>query len=248
MSLNEQKNKYRALEDWFKTNQGSAASAAFVACLSSYIEWFSGTNVLQLGACHDNAWLESMPFRRSWVLTPCRGSEGSNLVASPFALPFDRNSMDCILAPFTMEAMGLEKNPLDELDRVIRPMGHIVFWGINPMSLWGLGLRTRTLDMFGQAPTSLMSAFVLKQALLKRGFRQCALDTFYYIPPFKQQAWIEHFEFLNEMGKMMVFFPAAFYCLIVQKYQEAPLRIERPRKVSLPPQKIILQAGVNWRR
>ena len=108
---------------------------------------------------------------------------------------------------------------MDELDRVLKPMGYIIFWGINPVSFWGMALRLGHLSLFGDCKTKLHSVLSVKRAALERGYQQCALSTFYYIPPVSNKALIHGLEFLNEMGKMLWVFPAGFYCLIVQKYQ-----------------------------
>ncbi len=220
MSLNEQKNKYRALDDWFKTPQGRHVGEALARRLVAVRDLLSGTTLVQLGICGDNPWLVPLMFRRKWLLTPCLNSPEASLIASPNGLPFDRNSVDCVVAPLTMEAFGRDKNPLDEIDRVLKPMGYVIFWGVNPISVWGLALRVGYVPFFGDSRVTLTSSLILKQALLNRGYRQCMLETFYYIPPVKQSSWIDRLAFLNEMGKMISPCPAGFYCLIVQKVQQ----------------------------
>ncbi|HVT62817.1 MAG TPA: methyltransferase, partial [Legionellaceae bacterium] len=132
-------------------------------------------------------------------------------------LPIDRESMDCIIAPLTMEAARRDKNPLDELDRVLRPMGYLIFLGINPWSFWGASLRWGRLSCFAHASARLSSSLSVKHAMVARGYRQCFLSSFYYIPPINNEYWIHKLEFLNQMGKMVWPYPAGFYCLIMQK-------------------------------
>jgi hypothetical protein len=222
LSLDEQKNKYRALNDWFTTPLGGRVGEAMAHELMAVSHLLQGTTLLQLGVCGESQWLSSLTYRRKWLLTPCADAPEASLIASPNGLPLDRNSVDCIVAPFTMEAFKRDKNPLDEIDRVLNPMGYAVFFGVNPFSLWGGALYTGLLDCFGSNPAMLMSSLVLKQALLSRGYRQCKLSMFYYIPPVKQEFLLENFSFLNEMGKMIAPCPAGFYCLIVQKIQRSP--------------------------
>ena len=219
LSLDEQKNKYRALDDWFKTPQGRYVGEAWAECLMSASDRLHGASLLQLGVCGENPWLAPLSYRRQWLLTPCVGTLNASLVVSLTRLPLDRNSIDCIIAPLTMEAFGRDKNPLDEIDRVLKPMGHVVFFGINPLSMWGLALRLGYLSCFGDCSGMLMSPLMLKQSLFERGYCQCLFDTFYYIPPLKHSSMIEGLAFLNEMGKMVAPSPSGFYCLIVQKMQ-----------------------------
>ena len=220
--LDEQANKYRELDAWFKTSQGSRVAHAFTDELTQVSGQFNGERLLQLGCCGDNLWLPPLKFRHKWLVTPCPVPQKATLVASLTMLPIERDSIDCVIAPLTIEAFTHEKNPIDEIDRILKPMGYAVFFGINPLSFWGAALRWRRLSCFGQAGVTMTSSLTVKRAMLLRGYRQCVLSSFYYIPPFSGESLIRKLEFLNEMGKMVWPFPAAFYCLIVQKYQQCP--------------------------
>ena len=174
--------------------------------------------------------------------------EKSSLIGSLTMLPIERDSIDCVIAPLSLEAFTQGKNPIDEIDRVLKPMGHVIFLGINPISFWGVSLLLRRLNCFGQSSTTLTSALTLKRIMLPRGYVQCALSSFYYIPPVTSEFLIEKLEFLNEMGKMISPFPAGFYCFIAQKYQYiAPsLRMPLTESKFLVQQKSSLQASTKW--
>ena len=116
MILDEQVIKYSALDNWFKTPQGVRAAQAFASELKEPSELFSGKRLLQLGSCGDNPWLSALNFRHKWFVTPCETSHKSALVSSLSSLPIDRNSIDCVVAPLTLEAFGHDKNPIDEID------------------------------------------------------------------------------------------------------------------------------------
>jgi len=219
--LDKQVTKYRALDNWFKTPQGARVANAFASELKEPAELFSGKRLLQLGSCGDNPWLSALHFRHKWFATPCETSQKSALVTSLTSLPIDRSSIDCVIAPLTIEAFGHDKNPIDEIDRVLKPMGYVVFFGINPWSFWGAALRWGSLHCFGDTKGTPCSSLSLKQAMLSRGYSQCMLSSFYYIPPVANKKIIHNLEFFNEMGKMIWPFPAGFYCFIVQKYQPA---------------------------
>ena len=221
MILDEQVIKYSALDNWFKTPQGVRAAQAFASELKEPSELFSGKRLLQLGSCGDNPWLSALNFRHKWFVTPCETSHKSALVSSLSSLPIDRNSIDCVVAPLTLEAFGHDKNPIDEIDRVLKPMGYVVFFGIKPWSFWGAALRWGGVGCFGDSRGILSSSLSLKHAMLSRGYSQCMLSSFYYIPPVANKTLIHSLEFFNEMGKMIWPFPAGFYCFIVQKYQPA---------------------------
>jgi hypothetical protein len=53
--------------------------------------------------------------------------------------------------------------------------------------------------------------------MLARGYEQCWLSSFYYIPPVGSEYWLRKLGFLNQMSKMVSPYPPGFYCLILQK-------------------------------
>lgn len=219
MLLDEQANKYRALDHWFKSPQGSCVAHAFAEEIARVSEHLHGKKLLQLGSCGDNLWLSSLKFRHKWLVTPGVIPQKTSVIASLTMLPFERDSVDCVIAPLTLEAFTRNKNPIDEIDRILKPMGYVIFFGINPISFWGAALKWGGLSCFGPTKAMLTSSLSVKSMMLNRGYRQCALTSFYYIPPVRSEFWIKKLEFFNEMGKMIWPFPAGFYCYIVQKYQ-----------------------------
>lgn len=137
MTFDDQMHKYQALDRWFETPQGLCVAKAFASELATVGDFFSGKQLLQLGHCGDNLWLPALNFRHKWFVTPGDGGGPKTLVASLNALPIERGSIDCVVAPLTLEAFGPDKNPLDEIDRILKPMGYVIFFGINPLSFWG---------------------------------------------------------------------------------------------------------------
>ena len=218
--MDEQEKKYLALDNWFLTAQGNRVAHAFAAELMQVAEQFSGQNLLQLGSCGENLWLPLFKFKNKWIATPSTIPNKSSLTSSINQLPIDRDSIDCIIAPLTIEAFAKGKSTIDEIDRILKPMGHAIFFGINPFSFWGAAFHLGCVSPFNKdSQLALSSSLTLKHALLNRGYRICAYTNIFYIPPVRSPYLIKKLEFLNEMGKMIWPFPAGFYCIIVQKYQ-----------------------------
>ena len=224
VNLDEQRHRYRALDNWFKTPEGAELGKAFLNQLSLFKQHLHPDILLQLGGCGDNIWLSDNRFQHTWLCTPCFNTSSATLIASPKQLPLHRNSVDVVIAPLTLEVFGQDRSPLDEIDRVLNPMGHVIFLGINPLSLWGLSLAFHRLAELGQAGMMPHSPWILKRAFLNRGYQQKRFEMFYYVPPFQRKQWIKNSLFLNEMGKIMPVFPAGFYCLVMQKYETSRMR------------------------
>ncbi len=219
MNVDEHINKYLSLDAWFETPQGARVAQAFSDELSVFQSQLCGDRLLQLGHCGQNLWLPSLQYRQKWIIAPGKRHRDIALRAFFNQLPFERDSIDCIVAPMTIEAFSLDKNPINELDRVLKPMGYIIFFGINPFSFWGMALKSGYVPILGRTKSKLTSVLSVKHAALNRGYHQCVLNSFYYIPPVMNQKLIHDLEFLNEMGKMLWLYPAGFYCLIVQKHE-----------------------------
>ncbi|CEG60826.1 class I SAM-dependent methyltransferase [Legionella micdadei] len=220
MSFDGQKARFRALEQWFSSAQGLDISDFFESELAHLGEILHGETLLQLGNYGKNPWLQKLHYCHKWNTSPL--IDPSSTFRSSFTqLPLDRNSIDCVIAPLVMEAFSHQKNPIDEIDRVLKPMGYAIFFGINPLSLWGLFVRLKRYSIFGHLagkPTSVLS---VKRAMLHRGYVLCNISSFYYIPPVSTKEWLRKLEIFNELGKMISPCPAGFYCLVVQKYQAA---------------------------
>lgn len=216
MFLDEQIIQYTALDAWFSSPQGARVAVAFSEELNAMGEHFIGDHLLQMGCCGENPWLDGLYCRHKWIADPRPVLGKTSVLSSMSLLPIARDSMDCVIAPLTMEAIGRHKNPLDEIDRILKPMGFAVFFGVNPCSFWGAACRW---GAFGLNQPALLSSFSVKRMMMQRGYRQCAFSSFYYIPPVTHPFLIKNLSFFNEMGKMIWPFPAGFYCLIVQKYQ-----------------------------
>ena len=66
------------------------------------------------------------------------GQPGDVLVERFDELPFESQSIDLVVVVHQLETSQQPHRVLREIDRILRPEGHLVVTGFNPMSLWGL--------------------------------------------------------------------------------------------------------------
>lgn len=210
---------FRALNKWFSTPLGINLANEFTRELKRSKDYLRGETLLQLGSCGNNQWLKQLNYIHKWVATPFSIKSANHIECTINHLPIDRSSVDCIIAPLTLEAFSGNFNLLDEIDRVLNPMGHVVFLGINPWSLWGAAIKLGRLDLYNDRITKMRTATNINRAFTQRGFNQRLLTTFCYIPPINNPNIINHLSFLDEVGKMIWPFPSGVYCYIAQKYE-----------------------------
>ncbi len=218
MSLEPHKNDYQALNEWFKTPLGTAVAKQFRNVIEPFGENLKGEVLVQFGSGGENNWLELFNYQNRYIISPFSIPVENEVQSLLNQTPIARDSVDCVVVPLTLEPLGTNLSLLDEIDRILKPMGFAVFCCFNPWSFWGASLKTNFLQCYASRKVKLFTPFSLNRILLQRGYRQCALTHFCYIPPINNQSAIEKFLFLNEVGKMLWPFPSGLYCCIAQKF------------------------------
>lgn len=215
----QQQKRFDMLDAWFSCIHGQRVSHAIREEIAGVRSLLIGKNLIQLGSCGRNLWLSELQYHNKWIIKPhwdnSRVSHCNSLLTH---LPIDRESIDCVIAPFTIDAFPSKESILDEIDRILKPMGYLVIIGVNPYSLWGLWLRFGQHGYFGRLHGFPRSMLNIKCMMQHRGYQQCFAQEFYFIPPVQNETVIQGCSFLNQVGKMVSLLPSAFYCVIFQKH------------------------------
>lgn len=219
MLTEQQVKQYRALDKWFQSPLGLFAAHEFAVDLESVSESLRGETLIQLGNCGDNPWIKKLKFDKKWVVSPFALPNKLQIESELNHLPLSRNSVDCIVAPLTLEPFGSSFSLIDEIDRVLKPMGFVIFLCINPWSLWGGAMKCGTLHCYNDKQVKMRTPFNLNRIFIQRGYTQFSLSNFCYLPPVNNASLIKKLTFLDEIGKMLWPIPSGFYCYIAQKHQ-----------------------------
>lgn len=229
MLIGQQIIQFQALNKWFQTPLGEVLGQEFSGELEQVKEYLKGECLLQLGQCGDNLWLNQLKFERKWIASPFLGEQPGSLKTSLIQLPLKRNTVDCVIAPLTLEPFGLSMRLIDEIDRILKPMGYVILLSLNPWSLWGGAMKLGFLHCYENKQIKMRSPFNLNRIFIQRGYRQCALNSFCYIPPVTHPSLIKKLSFMDEIGKMIWPLPSGVYYYIAQKYEYiAPALILEP--------------------
>ncbi len=114
-------------------------------------------------------------------------------------LPIESNSVDLMVLPHTLEFCEHPHQVVREVARALRPEGHVVISGFNPMSLWGL---RRSVGTRGNFPWN--GNFIrlprVKDWFALLGLEIVAGSMACYAPPCAEQKWLDRFDFMEKAG------------------------------------------------
>jgi SAM-dependent methyltransferase len=104
-----------------------------------------------------------------------------------------------MLLPHTLDFSDNPHQIVREVARVLRPEGHVVIAGFNPLSLWGLRRRvggSRDFPWHGR----FIHLARIKDWLALLGLEIVAGSMACYAPPCGEQKWLERFAFMEKAG------------------------------------------------
>lgn len=131
--------EFAARQDWLGGGLGQELLAAEAELLSGALDDVFGLELLQLGCWGPaRALLTGCRTRRQTIVAeqPIRGEV--DLAARLTALPIQRDSVDAVLLPHTLEFEPDPQAVVREVDRVLTGEGQLIVLGFRPWSLWGL--------------------------------------------------------------------------------------------------------------
>jgi len=211
------------LVDWYATPKGAYVLDWEYRQYDSAVEDVFGFVALQLGSPEiDFLRANRIPFRTRLGREPgCHGR------CEPYALPIASQSVDLIVLPHVLEFSDMPHQILREAERVLRPEGHIVISGFNPVSLWG----AKHMLSRGRKEYPWCGDFIgllrLRDWLKLLGFELNGGRFGCYAPPFSSTKWLQRFSFMEPAGDR--WWPIAGGVYVVRAVKRVPgLRVVRP--------------------
>src|SRR4030066_244876 len=106
---------------------------------------------------------------------------------------------------------------LREVSRVLRPEGHVVILGFNPMSMWGfrrlVARRARAAPWCGK----FFRLARIKDWLALLDFETTHGTMLYYRPPLRNEGFMQRLHFLDKMGDRWWPMMAGVYLVVAKK-------------------------------
>ncbi len=123
---------------WLESGTGTALLSAEARQVADAFESIFGDQFLQIGAWGDpGLYRRHARTRRYAVVAGTRGP-GVDFVSLPEDLAVPTDSIDAVFLPHILETTDDPHALLREVDRILRPDGHVVVTGFNPWGWWGV--------------------------------------------------------------------------------------------------------------
>lgn len=188
-------------DNWLTETLGSRLLEAERQFLPPLLVDCYGKHALLIGVPRQQGMLKFSTIPHQVLLTPLfKKSDNYPYIESNLAeLPIASASIDLVLLPHTLEYIDNPHKLLSEACRIVKPEGHIIIFGFNPMSLWGLK-KHMTKDLTVPWSSNFISANTVKKWLALADFEMVKHDTLLFRPP------LEHHDKLYQRLKIMEWF------------------------------------------
>jgi SAM-dependent methyltransferase len=124
--------------DWLATPLGRRCLANEQRLMRQALERVFGEQLLQIGAWGTrNTFLRHARTQRR-ALIDWRVGAAADIVCDPEQIAVASDSVDAVLLPHTLERTASPHALLREVDRILRPDGHLIVLSFAPGGLWGL--------------------------------------------------------------------------------------------------------------
>ncbi|MCW5588033.1 MAG: class I SAM-dependent methyltransferase [Legionellales bacterium] len=218
------------LRAWSSSTLGKYVHAVEQTQLNHLLPRFFGYYLLQISlqeTCFD---LSASPIRERIFLNqdnyPPR--QAPTLRALGGELPFRDNSIDVVILPHLLEHMAKPDEILREVERVLIPEGHLIIFGFNPYSLWGLTKLWRAHQEELPWSSRFIAPTTLQNWLTAYDFDILRKDFMIYRFPQHADAHFPRMNFIEKLGYKYWPSCGAVYLLFAKKKVLAmrPLRVE----------------------
>lgn len=127
----------RALESWYSKESKEELSATIRARLEPTLGLSFGYHIVQIGPLPARSLIVDSPINHQIIACSAPDSRASFFCHGD-ELPLDSDSVDTVVAFHALEFDEHPHGSLREMQRILRPHGHLIIIGFNPYSLLGV--------------------------------------------------------------------------------------------------------------
>lgn len=188
-------------DHWLTQFLGATVLAAEQEVMPRFLEQIYGKRALLIGVPRQYVLLESSMIVEQVALSPLtdRRNRIRCVETKFYELPIATSSIDLVLLPHTLEYTEAPEKLLAEACRIVKPEGHIIILGFNPLSFWG---ATKWLTKSDRVPWSFhfFTTSVVKKWLTAANFELVKQEELLFRPPLKNHAFYNKIKFMEWVG------------------------------------------------
>jgi SAM-dependent methyltransferase len=187
--------------------------------LPALLAQFYGTQSMLIGSPRQFELLKSSMIPNQVLLSPLLSHQHNknffSIESGLHDLPIASGSVDLVLLPHILEYIDNPRQALAEACRIIKPQGHIVIFGFNPYSLWGI---KKLLSHEKTPPWSgnFFSSSSIKEWLTLSDFELIKHKTFFYRPPLNSEKFFNKLKIMEWLGRHLHLPVGGIYLIVAQ--------------------------------
>jgi SAM-dependent methyltransferase len=176
---------------WLNTLTGRNLLREEVRQVRRALDGVFGDHFVQIGNWGDPGLFRRLARTRRTAVFTTEPGAGGDAVTAPDCLAIASDSVDAVLLPHTLELADDPHAVLREIDRILRPHGHIIVLGFNPMGWWGVR-HALSRRRFPPETQRLISERRLCDWLRLLDFTVGSARYYYFVPPLLRGAPPRH--------------------------------------------------------
>lgn len=223
-------------DDWLTNFLGQQLLLAEKGVLLAQLAHYFGKHALLMGVPQQSDLLKTNAMSYQTLLTPLLPKTTTTLKiveGSLKELPIMSGTIDLVLLPHTLEQVDNPRQLLSEACRIVKPEGHVVILGFNPLSGWGL---KKMFSSQSECPWShhFTKARTVKKWLSLADFELVKQETFLFRPPVSHRKLYQKLFFLETIGRYLLHPWGGAYMLVAKAkvIPFTPVRLRWQQKLS----------------
>ena len=228
------------LRDWFDSDLGQQLLSAEQILLDRLLPTLFGYHLVQISIDSRLDLGRESPIKHRMRVSPVAelGMSEHTLIAKNEELPLEHNSCDVVILHHALDFAQSPHQVLREAARILRPGGHLILLGFNPVSSWGLYRALRWHK--NELPWSghFISQHRLRDWLVLLELTEVRALSGYFALPFQRTKWRENSFFCERILRRYGKRNGAFSIQVARKDVAGIMAIkprwQRRRLINLP--------------
>ena len=207
------------IRTWFDSELGQEFLADERDSVDRIVSTLFGMHLAQFSVDSRIQLFESSPVVHSFSVIPTLelGIQDNNIVAKHEEIPLAHESVDVVVLHHALDFSDAPHQVLREASRILRPGGHVVIVGFNPMSYWGfyrfLKRKKNLPPWLGQ----FLSHKRLSDWLKLLELTELKHLSGYHRFPFETRKWRRRLRLLESISRRMPGHSGAYSILLARK-------------------------------